>query len=280
MKYTTFASDWGRSHGARFRLATPGGGLPKGGGAWRHALREVQRLCPAQEHDGPWAERAFVWALWYGMLPEVRHVYLPAGLAAFLQDSARACTPAFLEAGTLRALAPVAPGFFIHFQGAAPTDPPTDLTPGEVPFVRRQSLFVFAPGCARECSQCATGLDLRVHDGGRCSLSTGADGDFPAEFATPRDRAILRTLYGLSLYLAAFPDALIDFLPPDKEWRGRHGVTLRPCPEVAEDIGNAVSPHYRRGHFRVLGESFKAPGSVVYVKGCFVGHGVAKTVIA
>ena len=85
----------------------------------------------------------------------------------------------------------------------------------------------------------------------------------------------MRLFIGLSLYIDAFPDALQDFMPHEVEWNGRgrrcYGIT--PNKEVQEDIDHSVSPHYRRGHMRLLtSERYteEKRGKAVFVKGCFV----------
>ena len=83
----------------------------------------------------------------------------------------------------------------------------------------------------------------------------------------------IRLTLGLSLYLEAFPDALQEFQAPEKAFKGKRNLTLRVPKEVQEDIDHSVSPHYRRGHMRLLtSERYteEKRGKAVFVKGCFV----------
>jgi hypothetical protein len=80
-----------------------------------------------------------------------------------------------------------------------------------------------------------------------------------------------RLIYGLSLYCQAFPECVTQM--PDKPMPWLQGPrTLIGKHELvdAEEL-RCVSPHYRRGHFRVLRhDRFQEPGRVVFVKGTFV----------
>lgn len=83
--------------------------------------------------------------------------------------------------------------------------------------------------------------------------------------------SIWRLLFGLSLYVRAFPECVNEMQTNPMPWLqgarrmiGRHAI-------IEEEESRSVSPHFRRGHFRVLkSERYHEPGRVVFVKGTFV----------
>jgi hypothetical protein len=85
-----------------------------------------------------------------------------------------------------------------------------------------------------------------------------------------------RVIFGFSLYIEAFPEVVADCqhgdIPHINYYKGS-GKTVC-CNEIVaqENEGAAASPHFRRGHFRVLqSERYtKKRGQIVFVKGCFV----------
>lgn len=80
-----------------------------------------------------------------------------------------------------------------------------------------------------------------------------------------------RLLNGLSLYIQAFPECVTEMQTEPMPWLqgprrmiGRHAI-------IDEEESRSVSPHFRRGHFRVLQhERFYNRGKVVFIKGTFV----------
>lgn len=87
---------------------------------------------------------------------------------------------------------------------------------------------------------------------------------------------IAKVVFGFSLYIEAFPETVVSagagqIHKVNHYDGGRHRVI---CNDVAktENEHASTSPHFRRGHFRVLhSERFtKKQGQVVFVKGCFV----------
>lgn len=118
-----------------------------------------------------------------------------------------------------------------------------------------------------------------------CSLETGAQktglyrirriGDLSAttlEACIEREiDQIWRLLFGLSLYVRAFPECVNEMQTNPMPWLqgtrrmiGRHAI-------IEEEESRSVLPHFRRGHFRVLqSERYHEPGKVVFVKGTFV----------
>lgn len=84
-----------------------------------------------------------------------------------------------------------------------------------------------------------------------------------------------RLLFGLSLYMDAFPDAIIESKEGDihkiGHYHGSQNIVSR-NKIVNEESLHGVSPHWRRGHFRLLqSERFvRKHWQTVYVRGTFV----------
>ena len=83
-------------------------------------------------------------------------------------------------------------------------------------------------------------------------------------------------IFGLSLYIDAFPDVVreADNIKHVGHYKG-HRHSVRANDIVRTEATHSVSPHFRRGHFRLLqSEKFKAKrGQAIFIKGCFVkGH--------
>ena len=85
----------------------------------------------------------------------------------------------------------------------------------------------------------------------------------------------LRFIYGLSLYMDAFPDTVIPAGDDDVKrinyYNGQCQMILR-NEIVNEEHRHSASPHWRRGHFRLLtSEKFiHKHGQTIYVHGTFV----------
>lgn len=84
-----------------------------------------------------------------------------------------------------------------------------------------------------------------------------------------------KVVYGLSLYMDAFPDAVVEAGAENvhqiKHYDGaRHIVNRNEI--VDEEHRHSVSPHWRRGHFRLLTSAkfVRKQGQTVYVRGTFV----------
>jgi hypothetical protein len=107
-------------------------------------------------------------------------------------------------------------------------------------------------------------------DGNDLVLAEPTTGDFGEVNWLPK------LIYGFSLYLEAFPETVVQAGVQNVHklnyYRGESRVVECNQVAVSENEGAAVSPHFRRGHFRVLhSERFtKKQGQVVFVKGCFV----------
>ena len=95
-----------------------------------------------------------------------------------------------------------------------------------------------------------------------------------------------RLICGLGMYLSCFPEMLKDGPPDDVKHQSHHQydtiktIGISPKIRVHSEHGE-VTPHFRRGHFRVLrSEQFtKKRFQVVFVKQCFV-KGEAATILS
>ena len=86
---------------------------------------------------------------------------------------------------------------------------------------------------------------------------------------------LAKLVFGLSLYMDAFPDAVVEAgaenIHQIKHYDGaRHIVNRNEI--VDEEHRHSVSPHWRRGHFRLLTSAkfTRKQGQTVYVRGTFV----------
>jgi len=86
---------------------------------------------------------------------------------------------------------------------------------------------------------------------------------------------LAKLIFGLSLYIDAFPDAVVEAGAENvhqiKHYDGaRHVVNRNEI--VDEEHRHSVSPHWRRGHFRLLTSAkfVRKQGQTVYVRGTFV----------
>jgi len=84
-----------------------------------------------------------------------------------------------------------------------------------------------------------------------------------------------KLIFGLSLYMDAFPDAVIESVSGTihkvNHYQGtRHCVTRNEI--IDEEHRHSVSPHWRRGHFRLLSSPkfIRKQGQTIYVRGTFV----------
>lgn len=113
--------------------------------------------------------------------------------------------------------------------------------------------------------------DAIIDDGEDCAVIR-ADAT-PFEYGDAKD--MVKFVYGFSLYLKAFPDLITEGRGAGiKEFKGIRGrrVQVKKSPVVTEDVQNSRSPHWRRGHFRLLSADCykKSKGKVVFIKGTFV----------
>lgn len=220
---------------------------------------------------------------WYFKRNQSIHLFLPNGMAEFLASAARDISGAFYDEGALDGVSMMAAGInswrnydlfelgwpviFIHF-------PVSDaikhtLEDGQILNENNGSMAVIVR--SKEMKAHLRHIDTETF---RAGISAGFNDIAHITWYDDEyygDGSVVKLLHGLSLYLRAFPDSLVEFSAGDKQYKWGKTMTIEKPSDVSDDIHNGVSPHYRRGHFRVLsGERFKNRGSVVFVKGCFV----------
>ena len=112
---------------------------------------------------------------------------------------------------------------------------------------------------------------------------------FVSQHADRIDKARLnhvRLVAGIGMYLSCFPEMLKDGPPDDVKHPSHHKYgtikTIGISPKVRDDAERGeITPHFRRGHFRVLrSDKFvHKQWQVVFVKQCFV-KGEAATILS
>jgi hypothetical protein len=83
------------------------------------------------------------------------------------------------------------------------------------------------------------------------------------------------------MYISAFPDLLVNEAPSIAMIRPQGSSrTLKETCGISNYLKDDVSPHFRRGHFRILRHERFGENKMksVYVKPCFVGHNSATLV--
>ena len=95
---------------------------------------------------------------------------------------------------------------------------------------------------------------------------------------------MMKLIYGLSLYMDAFPDAVVKTQEGDihqiKQYSGSKNIVVV-NDIIREESSNRRSPHWRRGHFRLLSsEKFvHKKGMTVYIRGTFINGSAAFDVL-
>jgi hypothetical protein len=84
----------------------------------------------------------------------------------------------------------------------------------------------------------------------------------------------VKIVLGFSLYADAFPELIHPHIENVKKWKIYNGERsyISKGEEAKEDCLHSVSPHYRRGHFKLLThERYKKKrGQVIFTRGTFV----------
>jgi len=103
-----------------------------------------------------------------------------------------------------------------------------------------------------------------------CDKNAFFDSKYNSDEHTLRMRKIV---YGLSLYIDAFPDVIkeVNGIKQIGHYKGNRSMVVKNNVLKCENE-HSVSPHFRRGHFRVLSsDKFKkARGKTIFINGCFV----------
>lgn len=234
-------------------------------------------IAPEVDPELLWAELAclFLWKF-----RPLEHYFLDAGLSEFLVSSVKEFSPDFCrklpcadrspdelpdvnswEIGVCaadrcgRVLSPGPVGFALHF-------PVKERHRSVVVFPDSAMLDPTIMGVRGWFFSASDGVDIA-----NMQMTSGTMGDC---------NWMLRLIFGFSLYIEAFPEVVMptgaDSTFQIGHYRGTHLSVATSDVARRENESAAVSPHFRRGHFRVLhSERFtKKRGQVVFVKGCFV----------
>jgi hypothetical protein len=185
------------------------------------------------------------------------HYFLSPGVAAFCAGSVKCFSAEY------SARLPICPRIDVSEYGG-----------GCVPGV----FFVHFPAPEFPRSICVQPLEadspwfFSLTDGGKvlfCPRET------PAENVPQETRANAALVFGLSLYMDAFPDAVVPAADGQihvaKHYHGARHTVAR-VPAVGDEERNQVSAHWRRGHFRLLTSPkfVHKQGQTVWIHGTFV----------
>jgi hypothetical protein len=86
---------------------------------------------------------------------------------------------------------------------------------------------------------------------------------------------IAKLIFGFSLYIDAFPETVVKSKVGEidniRHYTGTHNTIIKNR-IVVNECRNMTSPHFRRGHWRVLSSPkfVNKKGQTVYIEGCFV----------
>jgi hypothetical protein len=197
------------------------------------------------------------------------HYFVAPGVAPFCINSVRECGPEYLRpfpvpaavtaCFSLRASKPFPGGIVFHF--------PTKEQHPSIIVIPDYRWLVYRSG---ELQPMASGIG--VYAANQETFILGRRGTAPAGGAL---QMTVRLVYGLSLYMDAFPDAIVPAADHSvhhlRHYKGEQRQIGR-SPVMEHEEKQARSPHWRRGHFRVLhSEKFTHKrGQTVFVKGTFV----------
>jgi hypothetical protein len=211
---------------------------------------------------------------------KVSHYFLDEGLAGFLVSSVKDINQDYFRESILTTCAkeshvklpePQYLPFFLHFPCREKQD-----SVGVIPYCKVPS--VLFPGGYHKYLFAARDYENVVmantkHAPASAENTHGSDADTVF---------LEKLVYGFTLYLDAFPDVIreSDGVKHIGHYKGnRHYVRANDI--VRTEAHHSVSPHFRRGHFRVLrSEKFKqARGKTIFINGVFV-KGKAYDVLA
>lgn len=215
---------------------------------------------------------------WLWLFRKMKHYYLDAGLADFMAGAVKEITDEYFKAlpecerhkSACRGGGDVG-GFVIHLPAGEakssimvlPRYTVEDCNPGK-PDILEYYAFV----CNDESAS--------AFNASNCMEINNAEEEGAIEC-----RRVIKIVLGFALYISAFPDSILSHRSEDKTENAKR-ISLR---VVANDIvkhesNMARSPHWRRGHFRLLSSPvFKNKQfSTIYIRGVFV-RGTASDVI-
>jgi hypothetical protein len=173
------------------------------------------------------------------------HYFIDKGLSDFLVSSVREFTEDYIKSTPTEE----SKGFFIHFPASE----------------NKRSLFVRK-------------INDKPHymatNGERCFLiRPGESYNDAAQCIEKAQTEPIKLVMGFSLYIDAFPDVVCeaDGVRHVGHYKGsRHYIRANDI--VRTEAHHSVSPHFRRGHFRVLSsDHFKAArGKTIFINGMFI----------
>lgn len=244
------------------------------GSAWK-------RLCDKNPAPGlDWdRETTYIDSILYFMWKyrKITHYFLAPGVATFCASSVKDLTPDFCK--RLPECEPIDPphnplplvvvvgddmkmrgGFAIHFPTSERQHSILVLPDAEIPHPLQKAVYKYYFAASDGTDTVL--MQKENFDSFWDGVDTGADG-------------IARIVFGLSLYMDAFPDAVLPASSDDVKHIGHYdGAKNRVAANsiVTEEERHGISPHWRRGHFRILvSERFtRKQGQTVYVRGTFV----------
>ena len=221
---------------------------------------------------GAYTNMSHWWAWKFG---RINHYFLAPGLANFLIGSVKELSPDYCKAlpecepipapsedllfSDLRNHKQIQGAFAIHF-----------------PVSEGQQTLIVSPDFVAPLSYTAhqKGYFTATDSSLNC-VCLNKDARKLEDNLNPRTLEIAKIVFGLSLYMDAFPDVVVPSADGQihkvKKYTGSRQI-IGMNKVAREESANSVSPHWRRGHYRLLqSETFtRKAGQTVYVKGCFV----------
>ena len=201
----------------------------------------------------------------------VCHYFLDDGVADFLANAVKEFTPDYFRESVLTKCASESHvklpelqylPFFIHF-------PSKDkrCSIGVVPYFKAPSALI-PGGC------CKYLFAARDYDNVVLVNMNHEQASEENKHGSDKDTVFVeKVVYGFTLYLDAFPDVVreADGVKHIGHYKGsRH--CIRANETVRTESHHSVSPHFRRGHFRVLSSDHfkKARGKTIFINGMFI----------
>lgn len=201
-----------------------------------------------------------------------RHIFCAPGLHDFCVNAAREDSDSFMASefpeypcewpfGYSSKSHVLADGFFVHF-------PSDEGRLSKIIFPGWRSMTVsLCPIWAAECTV--------VNDDLAQCLIFQRNQQYDCEDPEPELVERRKFVRGLSLYLDAFPDALIPALRDqvaNRDHYGCHGKVATLSKDAKHEIEGMKCPHFRRGHFKTLRSAFykQSHGKTIWTRGCFI----------
>jgi hypothetical protein len=273
--YSQFASPWWKRACSETDTTTQAG-------FWEFLDKEVYRQWELSADDLTAGLQLFpAYVRYVQVFHRSAHYFVAPGVADFCIASVKSLSPDYLRQFPLTARVHCAefggsvPGcMFFHFPAKEKRDSVALCSGFPFPTRQGESCVDYMAIAAIASSGALFGLEgsqdgiPRPIEG----IISGGDTDAEALRIAPE---CPKLLFGLSLYMDAFPDAVVPAADGEvhhiKYYKGpRHVVSRSPVMEHEER--QARSPHWRRGHFRVLHSPkfVHKRGQTVFIRGTFV----------